>query len=257
MSTLETILHHRSIRTYKPDPVPDDILNECLSAGVRASSAGNMQPYSMVVTRGRGLREELYRAHFEQDMVRQAPVLVTFCADFRRMRMWLGQNGAPDNFDNFVSFMMAAIDVVLTSQNVALAAEARGLGICYLGTTLANCREIGRILKLPTNVFPVTGFTLGYPAEDPPLRDRLPLDGLVHHETFQDYSPERVAEIYREREVKGWDRYMSFPDLRRRIEDSGVANLAQVYTVVKYTREAYRKMSEDILAYLTDQDFMN
>lgn len=256
MPIIEAIQRHRSIRQYRPDPVPEALLREILAAGIRASSSGNMQTYSIIVTRDRALRERLYEPHMAQQMVLDAPVLLTFCADFHRMRHWLRLREAPDGFDNFMSFMVAAIDATLVSQNVALAAEAHGLGICYLGSTLANAHLIGPILQLPPNVVPVVGFSLGYPDEDPPLRDRLPLDGLVHDETYQDYGDGRIAEIYQEREVKGWARYMGFPHLRRLIEESGVANLAQVYTAVKYTRASHQQFSQTLLAYLAAQEFM-
>ena len=257
MSVIETIHQHRSIRQYKSDPVPDDLLTEILEAGVRTSSSGNMQVYSIIVTRDPALREQLYEPHMEQNMVLDAPVLLTFCADFRRMRHWLRLSDAPDSFDNFMSFMVAAIDAVLVSQNVALAAESRGLGICYMGSTLANCDQIGRVLQLPPGVVPVAGFSLGWPDEDPAPRDRLPLSGLVHQETFQDYTDERIREIYHDREVKGWERYMGFPRLRAMIEESGVENLAQVYSILKYTRESHQEFSQTVLNYLAEQDFMN
>ncbi len=247
---------HRSIRAYKPDPVPEDLLEEILTAGIRASSSGNMQTYSILVTRDRALRKELSAPHFHQNMVLDAPVLVTFCADFHRMRRWLEISEAPDNFDNFMSFMIAAIDAVLVSQNVALAAEARGLGICFMGSTLASCDEIGRILELPENVVPVTGFSLGWPDEAPELRDRLPLEGIVHYETYQDYDDERISEIYEERETRGWDRYMAFPELKKKVEEAGVDNLAQLYTTVKYTRDSHQRFSRRVLDYLREQSFM-
>ena len=247
MDTLELIRHHRSIRRYRPDPIPDDLLTEVLDAGVRASSSGNMQTYSIIVTRDRALREQLYEPHMEQEMVLDAPALLTFCADFRRMRHWLRLSAAPDNFDNFMSFMIAAIDATLVSQNVALAAEARGLGLCYMGSTLAHCDQIGRILQLPPGVFPVVGYSLGWPDEDPAPRDRLPLSGLVHHETYHDYSDDDIRAIYHQRETRGWQRYMSYPELRLMIEASGVQNLAQVYTVVKYTRASHEEFSATVL----------
>lgn len=257
MDFFDVIYRHRSIRKYKPDPVSDELLERALAAGLRASSSGNMQTYSIIVTRDRGLREQLYEPHMEQSMVLDAPVLLTFCADFRRMRHWLRLNDAPDNFDNFMSFMIAAIDAVLASQNVALAAEAQGLGICYMGSTLANCDRIGRLLCLPQGVVPVAGFSLGWPDEDPAPRDRLPLSGLVHQETYHDYSDDDIRFIYAERDRKGWDRYMSFPELRRRIEGSGVQNLAQIYTVLKYTRESHTEFSRTVLDYLREQDFFD
>lgn len=257
MAVIEQIHQHRSIRKYKSDPIPDDLLKKILEAGIRASSSGNMQTYSIIVTQDKGLREQLYKAHFEQNMVLEAPLLLTFCADFHRMRQWLRISQAPDNFDNFMSFMIAAIDAILVSQNVALAAESEGLGICYLGSTFANCNQVGRILELPNNVVPVAGFTLGYANEDPALRDRLPLDGLVHYDTYHDYSDEKISEIYREREINGWERYMSYPRLRKLITDSGVENLAQIYTEVKYSRGSHQEFSRNVLNYLKAQDFMN
>jgi hypothetical protein len=139
---------------------------------------------------------------------------------------------------------------------VALAAESHGLGICYMGSTLANCDQIGEILHLPKGVVPVTGFSLGYPDEDPAPRDRLPFDGLVHQETYETYSDERIRQIYHERETAGWERYMASPRLRRRVEAAGVENLAQIYSVVKYTREKHQGFSKTVLDYLAEQEFM-
>ena len=190
-------------------------------------------------------------------MVLEAPVLLTFCADFRRMRKWLVLSNAPLNFDNFMSFMIGAIDAALVSQNVALAAEAKGLGICYMGSTLANCDAIGDILDCPQGVVPVVGFSLGYADEDPAVRDRLPLSGLVHRETYHDYSDNDIRDIYREREVAGWQRYQSFPDLKKMIDESDVENLAQIYTRLKYSRESHLEFSQSVLDYLKRQNFFN
>ena len=112
-------------------------------------------------------------------------------------------------------------------------------------------------LKLPQNVVPVTGFSLGYPAEDPAPRDRLPLDGLVHYETYQDYDDARVKQVYADRERAGWERYMAIPRLRAMVEEAGVENLAQVYTAVKYTRESHQEYARRVLQYLHEQDFMH
>ncbi|GAL33592.1 oxygen-insensitive NADPH nitroreductase [Vibrio maritimus] len=193
----------------------------------------------------------------KQNMVVDAPVLLTFCADFRRMRKWLKQSDAPLNFDNFMSFMIAAIDATLVSQNVAIAAEAKGLGLCYMGSTLANCDKIGEILELPEGVVPVVGYSLGYPAENSEIRDRLPMDGLVHHEVYQDQDDATIEAIYKQRETDGWARYMSYPDLKKMIEESDVENLAQVYTKLKYTRESHVDFSKSVLSYLEKQGFMN
>ncbi|MGR5095607.1 nitroreductase family protein [Vibrio maritimus] len=257
MDVFDVLHQHRSIREYHDDPIAPELLDEILQAGVRASSSGNMQSYSIIVTQDKARREALFEPHMKQNMVVDAPVLLTFCADFRRMRKWLKQSEAPLNFDNFMSFMIAAIDATLVSQNVAIAAEAKGLGLCYMGSTLANCDQIGEILELPEGVVPVVGYSLGYPAENPEVRDRLPMDGLIHHEVYQDYDNDTIQSIYHDRETTGWDRYMSYPELRKMIEDSDVQNLAQVYTKLKYTRESHVTFSNNVLNYLEKQGFMN
>jgi nitroreductase len=255
MDIFETIHGHRSIRQYQPDPISDELLHEILEAGTRASSSGNMQTYSIIVSQDPEMRERLFWPHMEQNMVRDAPAVLTFCADFRRMRKWLRINDAPDNFGDFFAFLVAAIDAILVSQNVALTAEARGLGICYMGSTLANADQIGEILQLPEGVMPVVGFSVGWPAEDPEPRDRLPLSGLVHHETYQDHTDDQVKEIYRDRDRAGWNRYMSIPRLRELVEEFDVTNLAQIYTVVKYTPEGQARYSKTVIDYLRKQGF--
>ena len=256
MPVIQQILNHRSIRKYKSDPIPDVLLQEILQAGIRTSSSGNMQTYSIVVTRDQQLREKLLEPHMGQKMVVDAPVFLTFCADFNRMRRWLKLNDAADNFDNFFSFLIGAIDAILVSQTVALAAESHGLGLCFLGSTLANADAIGGILGLPENVVPVTGFSVGYPDEQPDLRDRLPFSSLVHWETYKDYTDLEIQDIYSERENKGWQRYMKSKWLREQVDEKGVENLAQLYTEVKYTRSSHQDYSRKLLAYLEDKDFM-
>ncbi len=253
----EHILSHKSIRKYKEKEVSDEILNKVITAGTRASSSGNMQPYSIIITRDKKQREKLFPLHFEQTMVLEAPVLLTFCADFNRMRLWLKQSDAPENFDNFMSFLIGMIDATLASQNVALAAEAEGLGICYMGTTLASNGEISKVLELPEHVVPVVGFSLGYPDEEVAARDRLPLEAIIHREKYQNYTEESIRKIYKKKEMDGMKRYLSHPDLKKLIEESDVSNLAQVYTKIKYTKESHLKYSTDVLECLKNQGFLN
>lgn len=225
--------------------MPSATLEKILNAGTKASSSGNMQAYSIIVTTDPTIKQELYKPHFEQNMVLEAPVLVTFCADFHRMRKWLELREAPMNFDNLMSFMIGAIDAVLASQNVALAAEAEGLGICYMGTTLASCQEIARILKCPDHVVPVVGFSLGYAAEEPLERDRLPLENLVHHQTYRPSTENEIEAAYRVREKLAWPRF----------QNRGVENLAQAYTTLKYTRESHLEYSRTVLDCLKEKGF--
>lgn len=247
---------HRSIRKYKPRKIPETVLKRILSAGTMASSSGNMQAYSIIVTRDSKFKKKMLKAHFNQSMVTEAPALITFCADFYRMRKWLEMSGAPESFDNFMSFMIAAIDAVLASQNVAIAAESEGLGICYMGTTLASCREIAEILNCPSHVVPVVGFSIGFPDESPAKRMRLPLEAVVHHETYQRPLAKNLLDNYSVKEREGMKRYRKDPKLRAALREFGAVNLAQVYTKIKYTRDSHIQYSEKVLQCLRERGFI-
>ncbi len=249
METIKTLLNHKTIRNYKSDPIGQEVLDEILEAGFRASTTGNMQVYSVIVSKDPEKRKALCELHFGQKMVEQAPVILTFCADFNRFNKWCRQRDADPGYDNFLSFFTAAIDALLVAQNVAVAAEAHGLGICYLGTTTYQAGKLVDFFGLPEGVVPVTTLVVGYPAEDPDQVDRLPAEGLVHHETYRDYSSEDIDRIYRIKE--------SLPLTASLIEENQLENLAQIFTVKRYTRKDNLHFSRLLLDVIHQQGFMN
>lgn len=246
---IETALNHRTIRNYKPDPVDEDLLRIILTAGIRASTTGNMQVYSIVVTTDPLLKEKLWEVHFHQNMVKQAPLVLTFCADFNRFNTWCRMRKADPGYDNFLSFMTAAIDALLAAQNCALAAEKHGLGICYLGTTLYNAEKIIDILELPKAVVPVTTLVTGYPAELPGLTDRLPIEAVVHHEKYTHYTAADIDRLYSEKE--------SLELTAKLLEENKLETLAQVFTEKRYTRKDNVAFSRKLLEVIRYQGFMN
>ncbi len=256
METIAQIAAHRSIRKYRSDAVPAPLLAELLHAATRASSSGNMQTYSIIVTREEARRRELWRLHFEQDMILEAPLLLTFVADWRRMTRWCRLSDADPGFDNLLSFLVAFADALIAAQNAALAAESRGLGICYMGTTLCATAGLVDFFGLPEGVFPATTLVVGWPDEEPAPRARLPIGGIVHEERYADPDDAGILAIYRERETEGWQRYQGFPELAARMASSGVANLAQVYTQLKYTKVENEAISAELLATLARQGFL-
>ncbi len=244
----DTIAGHRSIRKFKPESVKAELLTEILEAGTRASNTGNMQVYSIIVTRDEALRKELAPIHFNQKMVLEAPVHITFCADVNRFSLWCRQRDAEPGYNNLLWFVSAAIDTVLASQNVALAAEERGLGICYLGTVAYNPQPLINLLHLPHGVIPVTAMVMGHPDVHPPLTPRLPLDGVVHYETYTQYTPAHIDAIYAHTEAS--ELTQSLLDLNKK------STLAQVFTQNRYTLKDNLAASEAYLLALKKQGFL-
>ena len=250
----EILLNRRTIRKYSSEPVDDKLLNDLVAAGCRASTTGNMQVYSIIITRDEEKKRELAPSHFNQKMVTEAPVVLTFCADFNRFNKWCRLRKAEPGYDNFLSFMTAAIDALLVAQTLCISAEARGLGICYLGTTTYMAHKIIETLELPKGVVPVTTVTLGWPAEKPEQVDRLPLEAVVHHETYCDYTEESIDRYYKEKEDR--------EDSRQYVAENSVgthncASLAQVFTDVRYKKTDNVYFSRTLLQVLHDQGFMN
>jgi len=249
---------HRSIRRYKPDAIDPTLIEQvCADAIAGASSSGNLNAVSIVLTRDASRKQRLYELHFEQPMVLQAPLVMTFCADWFRTRQWLRRRGARDNFDNLIGYHVAAFDAIILAQTLCLGFEARGLGICYMGTTLHSMRAIAELLELPDTCLPVTTLVVGYPDESPQRRDRLPLAALLHDETYHRPSDEEIDATYAERERLGWERYMAVPELKAKMQALGITSLAQFYTSeAKYDPDVFRTDSAALRTLLESKHFL-
>lgn len=238
----------RSIRRYKTDDISDELLNSLLKKAERTQTMGNMQLYSVVVTRSAEMKQALAPAHFNQPMVTAAPVVLTFCADFNRTVKWCSFRDADAGYDNLLSLMNAVSDTLLYTQTFSCLAEEAGLGICYLGTTIYNSKQIIQQLKLPKLVFPVATLTVGYPDECPPLTDRLPLGAVVHQEVYHDYTKESIDEFYRTKE--------QLPENLEFVKENGKQTLAQVFAEVRYNRSDNEAISSVLWGALKEQGFL-
>ena len=245
---LDILNQHRTIRKYTDQQINPELLNKLLETACRASNTGNMQAYSIVVTTDNELKKQLSPAHFNQPMITNAPVVLTFCADFNRFTKWCQQRDAEPGYDNFQSFMATAIDALIAAQTFCIAAESVGLGICYLGTTTYNARDIIDTLKLPKLVVPITTITVGYPDGLSDQTDRLPLNAVVHSETYKDYSKEDIDKIYTEKENS--DFYKQF------VSENKKETLAQVFTDIRYSKKNNEFFTEKFLTVLKEQGFL-
>lgn len=245
---LEKMKNRRTIRNYTTQDIPDTLLNELLDIAARASNTGNMQLYSVVVTRDKANKEKLAPAHFNQPMITKAPVVLTFCADANRFVKWAEQRNAVAGFDNFQTFIASTIDAMLFAQSFCTAAEEKGLGICYLGTTAYNADKIIEALTLPRLVVPIVTVTVGYPDGMPEQVERLPLEAVLHRETYTDYTPASIDALYRDKEELEANKLF--------VRENNKETLAQVFTDVRYTKANNEYFSDVLLKVLKEQGFM-
>ena len=246
---LENMKNRRTIRKYTTQDIPDALLNELLEVAARASNTGNMQLYSVVITRDKANKEKLAPAHFNQPMITTAPVVLTFCADANRFVKWAEQRKAVAGFDNFQTFIASTIDAMLFAHSFCTAAEEKGLGICYLGTTAYNADKIIDALSLPRLVVPVVTVTVGYPDGAPVSQvERLPLGAVIHQEAYTDYTPASIDALYLDKEELEVNKQF--------VRENNKETLAQVFTDVRYTKANNEYFSDVLLKVLKDQGFM-
>ena len=246
---LESMKGRRSIRSYTNQEISDVLLNELFEIASRASNTGNMQLYSVVVTRDQASKEKQAPFHFNQRMVTEAPLLLTFCADANRFVKWAKQRNAEAGFDNLQTFLAATIDAMLFAQAFCDAAEAKGLGICYLGTTAYNADKIIEELSLPRLVVPIVSVTVGYPADPVPDQvERLPLEAIVHNEVYTDFTEEVIDRIYKAKE--------ELETNKQYVRENNKLTLAQVFTDIRYTKKNNEYFSGLFLQVLKDQGFL-
>ncbi len=246
---MKTLNERRSIRKYSDREVSNELLDRLLSEAERTPTMGNLQLYSVVVTRSKEMKEKLAPAHFNQPMIEGAPVVLTFCADFRRTSLWAENRKAVPGYDNFLSFMNAATDALLYCQTFTNLAEEAGLGTCFLGTTVYMPKLIIDILKLPKLVMPIATITIGWPDENPAQSDRLPLASIVHSEIYHDYTPADIDKYYKEKE--------ELPENKHFVEINHKETLAQIFTDIRYTKKDNEAMSKGLIEALKQQGFLD
>lgn len=244
MEAKEYFLNRATVRNFDPDRhISNDTLSEIIKLASHAPNTGNMQLYSVVVTRNPEMKTQVSRLHYDQPAAKNADVLLTVCADVHRFDAWCRNRKAESGLNNFGGRLSAVVDAGIFAQQLVSVAELQGLGCCYLGTAMYNVDDFCRLLNLPEGVVPVVGIAMGYPAGDKPVAsDRLPVDAVMHLEKYTDYTPENIDEYYREKE--------SLLESAQFIVENGKETLAQVYADIRYPRALNEAVGTAMLRHL-------
>ncbi|MDE6812089.1 MAG: nitroreductase family protein [Muribaculaceae bacterium] len=231
----------RSIRKFENRDLDSNLLNTILESAMKAPTCGNMQLYSVIVTRDEKRKAELSEKHFNQPAC-SAPVLLTVCADFNRFTRWCQLRNADAAYNNFLSFTSAFADAIIYAQQITTIAELYGLGTCYLGTVIYNAPEISSLLKLPELVMPVACLAIGWPAEEGVPTERLSLRAVVHEEEYRNDSDDVILSLFKEKEDYA-------PNVHY-VEENGKDNLAQVFAEIRYPRSLNETFSAKLIEWL-------
>lgn len=191
-ATTELLLNHRTVRRYTDRPLPNGLLEELIRCGQQASTSSNLQAYSIIYVADPDKRKKMAELCGDQKQIHQSVAFLAFCADLHRDRVAFDMHGGERFDDEFIeAVLIAAVDAALVMQNVAIAAESHGLGICMIGAIRNNPIQVGEVLELPDHVFAVSGFCIGYPDPEVPtaVKPRLPLEAVLHRDRYLDDEP--------------------------------------------------------------------
>jgi len=198
---------HRSIRKFVDRPIEQETINELVACGQSAATSTNVQATTVVQVDDPMNRKKLAALANNQEYVASAGAFLLFCADLNRSALACEKQGGALTPGMTEHFIIATVDVALFAQNCTIAAESQGLGVCYIGALRNNPAEVSEILDLPQNVYPVFGFCVGYPDQDPEIKPRLPLASVLMRDSYDatclppgiDTYDEHLREYYRSR----------------------------------------------------------
>ncbi len=245
---IKEIFEHRSIRKFKSEKIAPEVMTKILEAAIRASTCGNMQCYSLIVSQSEDVLTRLSPLHFGQVERMNGQCVVTVCADVARFSQWCELRDAEPEYDNLMWFLNGSIDALLSAQNLILEAEANGVGVCILGTTLYTAEAMCDVLDIPQGVIPITAIVMGYPDESPALTDRLPLEAVVHHERYTPYTADKIEELWAQRE--------SSEETLSLLKENSLPNLAQIFTKNRYKGSDNVTFSHKYMELLKRQGFI-
>lgn len=184
MNTIDLIQAHRSIRKFSDKQIEPTLLNQILIAGQSAATSSYAQAYTLIRVTNSQIRDQLAELSGNQPYVSSCAEFFVCCADLHRnMQLCSEQDSVP--LSGFIEHMIiATVDVSLVAQNMVIAAESEGLGICYIGGIRNSPDQVSELLGLPDHVYPVFGLCLGYPVQNPEVKPRLPQTFWVKENTY-------------------------------------------------------------------------
>ncbi|MFI0471887.1 oxygen-insensitive NADPH nitroreductase [Halomonas sp. HMF6819] len=192
--TIKQMMSHRSVRKFRDQSIPQGLLLELIEAGQAAATSSHVQAYSIIDVKAPEKREKLAELAGGQPYIASASHFLVFCADMKRPLEAAERAGAEVVSGMTEQLLVATVDAALVAQNVVVAAESEGLGICYIGGIRNNPQAVSELLALPDQVYPVFGLCLGYPEPDklPEVKPRLPVEAILKQDVYQD-DREQVA----------------------------------------------------------------
>ncbi|ENO12797.2 oxygen-insensitive NADPH nitroreductase [Marinobacter nanhaiticus D15-8W] len=191
--TIERLQSHRSIRKFTDQKIPREAFETFIRAGQSAATSNHVQAYSIIHVVNPENRRKLAELAGGQAYVVDSSDFLVFCADMKRSTEAAERAGAEVIRGMTEQLLVASIDTALMAQNIAVAAESEGVGLCYIGGIRNDPAQVSEILRLPEHVYPVFGMCLGYPDQNPEVKPRLPLAAILKEDYYLDHQDQSLV----------------------------------------------------------------
>lgn len=193
-----------TVRSFKPDPVPDNLIEVVIAAGQRAPTSANMQAYSIVVVREQQTKNILSAlAGGHQPHIAECPVFFALCADLTRTDYACSLHGTQVQDHTLEKGLVASIDASLVGMAMTLAADSLNLGTVMIGAMRNKPLEVAKLLQLPPKVYVVFGLCMGWPKAPPLPKPRQSMSAVVHYEKYDASAREAAIAAY-DRELQAY-----------------------------------------------------
>lgn len=208
---------HRSIRKFTDEPIPEDLVQDLVRAGLAAATSSNLQGTTVIRVHNPETRAAIAELAGGQTYVESAAAFFVWCADLARSALACEIGGGTFSAGMTEHFVIATTDCAIAAQSTVAAAESVGLGICYIGGIRNDPAKMTELLDLPEQVFPLFGLCVGWPDQDPMLKPRLPLSVTLKQDRYDasgdragiEAYDETMRDYYRERTRGKLDRAWS------------------------------------------------
>lgn len=203
--TLRTQQSHRSIRSYKADPVSDAMLDQIIAAAHQAPTSMNAQEISLIVVRDAEKRARIAELSGGQAWIAQAPVFIVITIDFHKTDLGVRKAGQTQIIhESMEGFGVAAVDAGIVLGTLITAAESLGLGIVPIGSIRRNPQDMIALLGLPPLTFPLVGLCIGHIAADAALKPRMDIRTFRHDERYDASAYAAAIDAYDATIMKHW-----------------------------------------------------
>jgi nitroreductase len=276
MNFYEILMKRRSVRSFKDQKVPQQIIEELTDAANNAPSGGNIQPLSIIIIQDNEARKQLAQFLDGQPWVQNAPLSLLFCIDFYRVKKWASMSDSDFFGENaFLQFLIAYADVICAAQNVVILAESYGLGSIYVGSILTKINKVRKYFSIPSYVLPVMSLSIGYPERIPEKICKLNKSVVVHKEKYGVMNDDGIGEAYNNKYKEFYDNFDKYlqkayveaieydkqldtnmvEKLKERIEKFKIKNPAQFLFNIRYPAKAMVAMNKKLFRELKEAGF--